>query len=63
MIGVGFLVLLIASDLAFPLAQSNAMREALAKAYMAALRSARGQDARESGPVSVLSEDIITVGL
>lgn len=57
------LVLRIAMDLAMPATEGMSRREMLGKQFVAALRSARGQDSRESGPQVIGAEDIIYAGI
>lgn len=52
------LVLRIAMDLAMPLTESGQRREMLGKEYLAAIRSARGQDSREKGPQRLRSDTL-----
>lgn len=53
------LVLRIALDLAVPMTDSAAKREALAKEFRVAISRARGADARESGPRQLMAETFI----
>jgi len=53
------LVLRIAMELAMPLTESGARREALGKEYQIAIRAARGADARESAPSQYTDDTLI----
>ena len=52
------LALRLAMDFAMPLTESMTKRQELAKEYAAALRSARGADAREHGPEQVRDDTL-----
>ncbi len=56
---VAALVLRLAIDLAMPMTESAARREALFKEYQVAIRAARGADARESGPAFYTNDTLI----